>query len=403
MKRRISGRLFDVCLGLAMAAVTAVAIAGPALAQSVAQKTTDMTPLVDRLERLERDIRTLNIQNARGAGAAGASAAAPSGPLPDAGYARLSARLDALETDLRSLTGRFEELSFKLSQATQQFGKFSNDTEYRLTQIEGGVAPKLAAMPGQMPAQMPAQTTVPARTSAPAKASAMAPAPGGQLPTGVQSLGAITKQDMARVPSAPVAAPKPAADSPEAMLAQLSGDAPPITAVTPAGMPVMSAPKAPAPTPAPGPASVNVASNSPVAPTAPTAALPEGSPRDQYMHAFGLLRQGKYDQASAALKAFLEKNGADPLASNARYWLGETYYVRGAFVEAAETFLEGYQSGPQGPKAADALLKLGMSLSNLDKKREACAAFEKLRTDFPQAPAGLKSTLQREWQKNGCV
>jgi len=83
--------------------------------------------------------------------------------------------------------------------------------------------------------------------------------------------------------------------------------------------------------------------------------------------------------------------------------LGETYYVRGAFVEAAETFLEGYQANTQGPKAADALLKLGMSLASLEKKQEACAAFQKLREDYPNAPAGLKNTMQREWQKNGCV
>jgi TolA-binding protein len=49
------------------------------------------------------------------------------------------------------------------------------------------------------------------------------------------------------------------------------------------------------------------------------------------------------------------------------------------------------------------LLKLGMSLASLDKKQEACAAFQKLKEDYPNAPAGLKNTMQREWQKNGCV
>ena len=121
------------------------------------------------------------------------------------------------------------------------------------------------------------------------------------------------------------------------------------------------------------------------------------------MQAFSLLRQGKYDEASTALKQFIADHKDDKLASNARYWLGETHYVKGAYVDAAETFLEGYQTDPQGPKAPDALLKLGMSLSSLDKKNEACAAFQKLRSDYPNASAGLKTTLQREWEKNGCV
>ena len=59
-----------------------------------------------------------------------------------------------------------------------------------------------------------------------------------------------------------------------------------------------------------------------------------------------------------------------------------TYYVRAAYVQAAEVFLEGYRSDPKGTKAPDSLLKLGMSLSGLDKKREACAAFNKLIKDY---------------------
>jgi TolA-binding protein len=43
-----------------------------------------------------------------------------------------------------------------------------------------------------------------------------------------------------------------------------------------------------------------------------------------------------------------------------------------------------------------------MSLAGLDKKREACAAFDKLLKDFPNANAGLKNTVTREKQKSGC-
>ena len=31
------------------------------------------------------------------------------------------------------------------------------------------------------------------------------------------------------------------------------------------------------------------------------------------------------------------------MAGNAQYWLGETYYARGKYMEAASTFAEGYK------------------------------------------------------------
>ena len=57
---------------------------------------------------------------------------------------------------------------------------------------------------------------------------------------------------------------------------------------------------------------------------------------------------------------------------------------------------------PTGGKAPDTLLKLGMSLANLEKMREACAAFAKLKTDFPEAPAAIQRTLIRESGRSGC-
>ena len=124
--------------------------------------------------------------------------------------------------------------------------------------------------------------------------------------------------------------------------------------------------------------------------------------KDQLPEIAGLLRQANYDKAELALQEFVKLHPKEALASNARYWLGETFYVRAAYVQAAEVFLEGFQADPKGPKAPDSLLKLGMSLGGLDKKREACAAFDKLLKDFPDAPAGVKNTVTREKQKNGC-
>jgi len=137
-------------------------------------------------------------------------------------------------------------------------------------------------------------------------------------------------------------------------------------------------------------------------PAAPASVLPPGPAKDQYAHAFGLLRQANYDQAELALAEFIKNHPDDPLAGNARYWLGETYYVRGNHLKAAEVFAENYKLDPKGQKAPDTLLKLGMSLATLDRGQQACITFGELRKKFPDAPAAIKTTLERERKRLSC-
>jgi len=49
------------------------------------------------------------------------------------------------------------------------------------------------------------------------------------------------------------------------------------------------------------------------------------------------------------------------------------------------------------------LLKLGMSLRRIDRLKEACAAFAQLRAAFPQMPANLSKTLERERSQAQCT
>lgn len=133
-----------------------------------------------------------------------------------------------------------------------------------------------------------------------------------------------------------------------------------------------------------------------------TSILPKGTPKDQYKYAFGLLRIAEYDKAELALQEFVKLHPKHVLVSNARYWLGEIYYVRAAYVQAAEVFLENYRADPKGAKVPDSLLRLGMSLAGLDKKRAACRAFNKLIKDYPSVSDELRNSVDREKQKNNC-
>jgi tol-pal system protein YbgF len=132
------------------------------------------------------------------------------------------------------------------------------------------------------------------------------------------------------------------------------------------------------------------------------AAAPSGTPQEQYNYAFGLLRQANYPAAEQSLRAFVQRYPNDPLAGNAQYWLGETYYVRQDYNNAATVFAEGYQKYPKGGKAADDLLKLGMSLGQLGQKADACRAFARLDRDFPGAPSNVKERAADEKKRLAC-
>ncbi len=135
---------------------------------------------------------------------------------------------------------------------------------------------------------------------------------------------------------------------------------------------------------------------------AATAGPEAGTPQAQYEHAFSLLSQTDYKGAERALVAFLEKYPQDPLAGNAKYWLGETYYVRGQYADAAVAFAEGYQSYPDSAKAPDNLLKLGKSLAALDQNADACGTFAELLKRYGDAAPTILQQAKSEQKRLAC-
>jgi tol-pal system protein YbgF len=133
-----------------------------------------------------------------------------------------------------------------------------------------------------------------------------------------------------------------------------------------------------------------------------TAALPGGDAQSLYQRGYGALLQKDYAGAEGAFRQLVAAHPNHPLASDAQYWLGETYYVRGQYKSAADAFLGGYQKYQAGQKAPDTLLKLGMSLAALGQKDAACSTFSELKTKFPQAPQHVAEEAKAWRKKTGC-
>jgi len=128
-----------------------------------------------------------------------------------------------------------------------------------------------------------------------------------------------------------------------------------------------------------------------------------GSADSLYEDAFTDIRNAKYDSAAGKFRSFMGSYPTHSLASNAQYWLAETYYVRGDYRQSAKLFAQGYQDYPQGSKAPDSLLKLGLSLSRLGKKDDACLSFKQLKKDFPGEQTAVMRAAQQEMKQIGCA
>jgi len=354
-------------LGPLCGALLAVALLSSPLPS--AAQSSEVRELRDRVERMQRELVVLQRQvyhsGGQGGGQGGGQLAAPAtggDGVTQTQAARLELRLSQFETELRRLTGQAEELSYRVDRSYQRL----DEVVARLDRLEAQAlaAPSTAAAPGYPDAAQQSQQGF--APLAPADEPAVQPPLAAEQPTapGPRTLGTIAATDLEALRS-------------QALELQRGDE---------------SAENAPAAS----------ASQSATQTAAQTAALPGSSAKERYDYAFGLLSQANYPEAERALLAFLSQHPNDPLAGNAKYWLGETYYVRQQFKEAAVTFAEGFQQYPQSSKAPDNLLKLGKSLAALGQTEDACGTYGELGRRFPNAPSTILQQADSERQRLSC-
>lgn len=135
------------------------------------------------------------------------------------------------------------------------------------------------------------------------------------------------------------------------------------------------------------------------------AALPPASSpaaRQQYESAYGLLLQQNYPAAETGFNDFLARFPNDEMAPNAQFWLGETYFVRGMWDNAAAAFLKVAQNYARSDKAPDSLAKFAMSMERKGNKPAACRALNELNSRYPNAPAHVRNWEATERRRAGC-
>ena len=279
----------------------------------------------NRIERLENEVQTLSRAVFKGEQPPPGALDAGSG---GADQANLGNRMDQLESQLRDLTGKYEDQAHQVDQLKAQLEKMSGDVDMRFNDLKGGGATPPAAASHYM-----------ATPPQPNATSTLQPQDNAQ-PYKWSSKGAADQSAAAESGST---------------LGTLNGSA----ATNDAGA-------------------------------------------IAYEAAFSQLKSGQYDAAEKGFKDFLAQYPSHSLTGNAKYWLGESYYARAQYDKASRTFAEAYQDNPKGPKAADNLLKLGMSLNGMGKKADACVAMGQIKKEFSGLDGAVLRRAQEEMTKIGC-
>jgi len=340
---------------VAVALLAAVALGPVAYAQ---QDEDDMRPMIDRLDRLERDVNLLQRQLVyRNSSAGLATVPTQSAAVPQGTAIDVEVRLGRLEEQMRTLTGQIEDTTYKLQQVSQRLDKMQTDMDFRLGQLEHpGSAPSTAASTAPVLPPPPARITTPTPT-----ADAYGAGPIRLRPPGGGGGGDTAPSAGQSGVLGTIVVPSDAADTGGTTPGQVAA-----------------------------------------APTTTTPQNVQGSPLEQYNAAFALVRGARYDEAELALRAFVQRNPKDALAGAAQYWLGEVYYVRKDYPNAAQAFAAGYETYPKSSKAPDTLLKLAMTLGVLGQKDNACRAYARLDHDFPQAQADIRDRATAEKKRLAC-
>lgn len=161
---------------------------------------------------------------------------------------------------------------------------------------------------------------------------------------------------------------------------------------------------APAGTPEPPPsigAPVPSSSGAAGIPSLPSPETTGGSERDAYAAAFELLKERKYDEAQAGFNDLLRRYPQGQFTDNARYWLGETYYVQRNYPAALAELDRLVQLSPDSPKVPGAMLKIGYIQYEQKQLDQARAVLEDVVKRYPNSTEArlARSRLERIGQE----
>jgi len=272
------------------------------------------------------------------AGVGAAAALAPAAAQDSAALTLILNRINELEGQVVNLTNRVEQLDYQVRELNSRVDLLSRDVDFRFSELGS-----------------------PGSGSSGSSGGASAPPPRLETPTLDSSSGTL---------------PGPLTTTPGSTQGATTGVTPPTISGG-------------------SPGNTGSAGST-------SAASATGTAEAEFQAIRAMLDNRDFASADAALRNFIGANPNHPLSSSAFFWLGEIYFDRADYQRAAETYAAGFANYPTGYKAADTLLKLGLSLVQLGRPSDACTTFNQLRNAFPNAPINIQQRADQARISAGC-
>jgi tol-pal system protein YbgF len=297
--------------------------------------------------------------------------------------AQLTLRLQALEQQVRDLTGQVQGLQFQVTQLQTLVDRSNQDNDFRFKALEGGGSAgpgknKAADDAGSLAAPVgPSQTGDSAR---PARSNLPVAADGGDNADNAASAFAGESNAAASDDLGPSSDPLVGKGRP--------GELP-------------GAEEVPL-----GPSRARVDNSAParpvdVSPSKPAVAANPAA-LAQYKAGYDAIVKGNFSFAADQFKQFIKRYPDDAQAPDATNWLGEALLQQQDFVDAADVLVTGYKTYPNSPRAPDMLLKLGIALSGAQQPEASCKTFGLLAQKYPDTTTAFKSRLKQEMTRAKC-
>ncbi len=336
-------------------------------------------------------------------------------------------RLDALENQIRQLTGQVEQLQYRNQQLEQQLRRTTEDNEFRFQELGGKGGGSRAAQPqrqapqAQPPVPQGAPQTIPGRRSE--------IDPGMNDPRAADprlSQRGVDQRDNQNFAAAPNVGGRrgdafdpnanPAAPGAPRALGSLPPGQPSVQQRAgdddgsvgarggrepgqPLDLSTMANNAVNDPSLRRGmPPQRNMGDGETMAAVSP----PGNSPRDHFDLGYGYVQRKDYASAEQTFRDFLQRYPNDRMASDANYWLGESLFQRQRYQDAAEAYLVVTTKYENAGRAPDALLRLGQSLAAIGQKEMACASFAEVGRKYPRSSVAVKQGVEREQKRVRC-
>lgn len=132
---------------------------------------------------------------------------------------------------------------------------------------------------------------------------------------------------------------------------------------------------------------VDTAEGSPSESPGVSAGPPSADEEQRYRDAYGLIRERRFPEATAAFEGFLSQFPGSALAANAYYWLGELYMLEGRNDAARQRFEALLGSYPDNRKVPDAMFKLAKVYHLEGRNGDARRLLEELGRQYPDSSA----------------